>query len=250
MSPPTVATAAEVRERLAAVRARILAAGGDPERITVIGVTKGHGPEVARTAVEAGLDELGENYANELLAKAAVLAGDTDGTQGVGPRWHFLGAIQRNKVARLAPVVACWQAVSRTEEAEAIARRCDRPEIFVEVNMSGTGGSQSVGEPGGRGGCDPTDAERIVEGARAAGCVVRGLMTVAPLVEDASMAEAAAETFGTVATLAATLGLGELSMGMSHDLEQAVAAGSTMIRIGTALFGERPARPSPQAPSR
>jgi hypothetical protein len=78
-----------------------------------------------------------------------------------------------------------------------------------------------------------------VDAARQAGCTVRGLMTVAPLVRAASMTETAAEAFATVAGLAATLGLGELSMGMSDDLEQAVAAGSTMIRVGTALFGER-----------
>jgi len=235
-SRTAVPTVTEVRERLAAVRSRIVAAGGDPARITVIGVTKGHGPAVARVALEAGLNELGENYANELLEKAASLGG------ALAPRWHFLGAVQRNKVARLAPVVACWQAVARSEEAAAIARRSSEPEIFVEVNMVGPVADPGAPVGAGRGGCAPADTARIVDEARAAGCVVRGLMTVAPLVDDALMAETAAETFGTVATLAATLGLSELSMGMSHDLEQAVAAGSTMIRIGTALFGERPAR--------
>jgi pyridoxal phosphate enzyme (YggS family) len=227
---------AKVRERLGVIRARISAAGGDPERIVVIGVTKGHGAQVVRVAVEAGLQELGENYANELLAKVVTI-GDS-----VSPRWHFLGAVQRNKVARLAPVVACWQAVSRAEEAEAIGRRAARPEIFVEIDTSAAVGARNLGTTESRRGCAPVDAERLVDAARAAGCLVRGLMTVAPLVDEDSMAETAAETFGTVANLAATLGLGELSMGMSHDLEQAVAAGSTMIRIGTALFGERPAR--------
>ena len=82
----------------------------------------------------------------------------------------------------------------------------------------------------------------MVEAARREGCTVRGLMTVAPLAGGADQPAVAARAFARVAALAATLGLGELSMGMSDDLEQAVAAGTTMIRIGTALFGERPAR--------
>jgi uncharacterized pyridoxal phosphate-containing UPF0001 family protein len=149
-----------------------------------------------------------------------------------GVRWHFLGAVQRNKVPRLAPVVACWQGVSRAEEAVAIARRQEHAEIFVEIDTTGEAG---------RGGCTPPEAGGVVEAALKAGCTVRGLMTVAPLGTGVPTTSAA-DAFATVAGLAATLGLGELSMGMSHDLEEAVAAGSTMIRIGTALFGERPPR--------
>jgi len=201
-------------------------------------VTKGHGLDAVRAALAVGLRDIGENYAPELLEKAAAIEPLLDGAPA--PRWHFLGRVQRNKVARLAPVVSCWQGVARPVEAVAIARHCEAPEVFVEIDLSG--------QPG-RGGCQPPDAERVVEAARLAGCVVRGLMTIAPLAEGgadgadgAAQAATAAEAFATVAELAKTLGLGELSMGMSHDLEQAVAAGTTMVRIGTALFGERPAQ--------
>jgi len=194
-----------------------------------VAVTKGHGLSAALAALTLGVADLGENYAASLLEKAAAVE-SYGGADLARPRWHFLGAVQRNKVARLAPLVACWQGVGRAEEAVAIASRQQRAEIFVEVDTSGAAG---------RRGCAPADAGRVVDAARQAGCTVRGLMTVAPLVRAASMTETAAEAFATVAGLAATLGLGELSMGMSDDLEQAVAAGSTMIRVGTALFGER-----------
>ena len=225
------------------MRERIAAAGGDPAGVAIVAVTKGFGPEAPIAALQAGIADLGENYANELLRKAAAVAATGP---GLAPRWHYLGAVQRNKVARLAPVVSCWQAVSRPEEAVAIARRSDRhPQVFVEVEVA-------VSE--GRRGCSLADAPRVVSAAIEAGCEVRGLMTVAPLaspstagrpgaaVTSRGQAEISAEAFGKVARLASLLGLGELSMGMSHDLEQAIAAGSTMIRIGTALFGERTAR--------
>ncbi len=208
-------------------------------------VTKGHGLDAVRAALAVGLTDIGENYSAELLAKAASLAGSPEagspeagspeaGSPEAGtPRWHYLGAVQRNKVGRLAPVVSCWQSVSRPQEAVAIGRHPGAREVFVEIDVSG--------EPT-RGGCAPGEAATVVEAARAAGCVVRGLMTVAPLSSEAGSEATASHAFATVAGLAETLGLGELSMGMSHDLEQAVAAGSTMVRIGTALFGERPAR--------
>jgi hypothetical protein len=208
-----------VLARLNDVRRRITAAGGDPERVAVVAVTKGQPMTAVLSALAIGALDLGENYAGELLDKAAALESRVrepwEGEPAGPPRWHFL---------------ACWQGVSRGEEAVAIARSSEQAEIFVEINTTGEAG---------RGGCSPVEAGRVVETALQAGCRVRGLMTVAPLVAGVSAPETAAEGFATVAGLAATLGLGELSMGMSHDLEQAVAAGSTMIRIGTALFGER-----------
>ena len=82
-------------------------------------VTKGFGPEAVRAALAPGSTAVGENYADELVAKAAAVADDP----GPAPEWHFLGAIQRNKVPRLAPLVSCWQSVGRIEEGRAIARR-------------------------------------------------------------------------------------------------------------------------------
>jgi uncharacterized pyridoxal phosphate-containing UPF0001 family protein len=145
-------------------------------------------------------------------------------------RWHFLGAIQRNKVARLAPVVGVWQSVSRVEEGERIARFAPGAAVLVEVDTTGLSG---------RSGCPPDGVRALVARLRDAGLDVRGLMTVA-----APGAEAARAAFATVRALADELGLEERSMGMTDDLEAAVGAGTTMVRIGRALFGERPAKRS------
>ncbi len=99
-------TAVEVADRVAEVRRRIASAAPDPASVAVVAVTKGFGPEAVRAALSAGISDIGENYASELLEKAKALTPDEQ------PVWHFLGAVQRNKVARLAPVVGCWQSVS------------------------------------------------------------------------------------------------------------------------------------------
>lgn len=227
------ALAPAVAERLAAVRGRLAAAGGDPGSIRIVAVTKTFGPEAVIAALMAGVSDIGENYASELVDKAEVVealvrGGDNGRLQPGLPaevRWHFLGAIQRNKVARLSAVVTCWQSVGRLVEAEAIARRAPdpRPAVFVEVNVAGAGN---------RPGAAPADVPRLVEGARDLGCDVRGLMAVAP-------ASGGADAFLRVRHLADELGLEERSLGMSGDLEAAVAAGTTMVRVGTSLFGNR-----------
>ena len=225
-----------IAARTAAARERIARAGGDPGLVRIVAVTKGFGPEEVAAAFAAGLSDFGENYADELISKW--------GTVGHAATWHFLGTVQRNKVGRLARFVDCWQAVARVVEGEAIQRH--RAEVWrgtaglaaqtagpasllVEVDMTGLAG---------RGGCAPGKVTGVVAGLRELGCRVDGLMTVAPP-GDANMAR---EAFDRVARLGADLGLRELSMGMSADLEQAVAAGATMVRLGTALFGPRPQR--------
>ncbi len=204
-----------VAARLAEVRRRIEVAGGDPERVRIVAVTKGFGPEAVEAALAAGLEDVGENYAQELVTKAPRVAGT--------PRWHFLGAVQRNKVPALAPLVACWQSVARAVEGEAIARRRPGALVLVEVELTG--------RPG-RNGCRLDAVPALVADLVADGLDVRGLMTVAPQ-EDAQA------TFRAVRELADRLGLPERSMGMTGDLEAAVAEGSTMVRVGRALFGER-----------
>ncbi len=199
----------------------------------VVGVTKGFGPDSVRAALGAGLRDLGENYVAELVAKAeatgtatARAAAEAETGDRV-PVWHFLGAIQRNKVAVLAPIVGVWQSVAREVEAERIARFAPDAAVLVQVDVT---------DLPGRNGCRPAEVPHLVARLRALGLDVRGLMTVA------APGRSAAETaFGEVARLADELGLQERSMGMSDDLEAAVAAGSTMVRIGRALFGERPA---------
>jgi hypothetical protein len=225
-SPPSSASDG-VAERLQAVRRRIERAGGDPSVVRVVAVTKGFGPEAVAAARAAGLSDIGENYADELVAKAAAV----EGAPSLQPvRWHFLGAIQRNKVARLAPVVGVWQSVSRVEEGARIARFAPGATVLVEVETTGLSG---------RNGCSPEEVRTLVPRLREDGLDVRGLMTVA-----APGPDAADLAFATVRSLADGLGLEERSMGMTDDLEAAVRAGTTMVRIGRALFGERPRKRS------
>jgi uncharacterized pyridoxal phosphate-containing UPF0001 family protein len=221
-SPPSSASD-EVAQRLRAVRARIEEAGGDLTRVRIVGVTKGFGPEAVRAARAAGLVDIGENYANELVAKAADVEADALPSM---LRWHFLGTIQRNKVARLAPIVGMWQSVARAEEGARIARFAPGANVLVEVETTGMAG---------RNGCPPDEVRALVPRLRDAGLEVRGLMTVA-----GPSPRAAESAFETVRRLADELALEERSMGMSDDLDVAVREGTTMVRIGRALFGERP----------
>ena len=217
----------EVASRLEAVRARIERAGGDPQRIRVVGVTKGFGPDAVDAAIRAGLHDVGENYAAELVDKARVLDSEDHPLQNLV--WHFLGAVQRNKVAELAPFVGVWQGVARVVEGERIARFAPGAAVMVQVDTTGLSG---------RNGCSPDETAPVVQALRGLDLRVVGLMTVAA----PGPADDARRSFDLVGRLADELGLAERSMGMSDDLEAAVAAGTTMVRIGRALFGERPAR--------
>lgn len=214
---------ARVRERLAVVRDRIRRAGGGDD-VVVVAVTKGFGAGAVRAARAAGIGDVGENYAQELLGKVEDLATDAHDV-----RWHFIGRLQRNKVRHLAPHVALWQTVDRPELAAEIARRAPGAAVLVQLNLSGALH---------KGGCAQAEAASIVDHCRLAGLDVRGLMGVGP----AGPAEAARPGFRTLVTLADELALPVRSIGMSSDLEVAVEEGSTMLRLGTALFGPRPPR--------
>lgn len=209
----------ELSARLEDARSRMVDAGADPASVTVVAVTKGFGPEAVRAALEAGLADVGENYAQELVGKAAEIAEPV--------RWHFLGAPQRNKIPALAPLVALWQGVDRGEVLDTIARRRPGASVLVEVNVAGDEAKH---------GCRPGDAAGLVERGRDLGLDVRGLMTVAP----AGDRHGAQRCFAELAGMAGGLGLKELSMGMSDDFDLAVAEGATMVRLGRALFGPRP----------
>jgi len=228
-----------VAERLAQVRDRIAKAGASPSSVRVVAVTKGFGSEAVEAAVGAGLLDLGENYAQELLAKVS--------TAPAGVRWHFLGGLQRNKLARLAPHVHLWHGLESVEGALALARRRPAAAVLVQVRITAGDGSDWPG-PGtvagdsgparaSRHGASASEVPALVESARAAGLDVRGLMAVGR----AHVArEQTRRSFRDVARLARALGLSEVSMGMSADFELAVAEGATIIRLGTALFGQRP----------
>ena len=211
-----------VVERLALVRRRIEAAGGTPDGVRVVAVTKGFGPDAVHAAVAAGVGDLGENYADELLAKSAV-AGAADS----GPRrWHFLGRVQRNKVRRLAGLVSMWHGLDRVTAGREIAARAPGAAVLVQVNVSGE--EQKSG-------CGFDQAPALVDDLRGLGLDVRGLMAVGPT----GPPELARPGYRRLARLAERLGLGERSMGMTDDLEVAVEEGSTMVRVGRALFGAR-----------
>ena len=211
-------------DRLDEIRTRIDRAAPDPGSVTLVAVTKGFGPDAVRTSVAAGL-AVGENYADELVAKAVEMAGDV----GPTPEWHYLGAIQRNKVARLAPLVSCWQSVGRIEEGRAIARRHPGARILIQVDV--------VGLPG-RSGVRPEGVGELVAALRDENLDVAGLMTVGPPGDP----EEARSGFRTVSRLADALELPIRSMGMTGDIEVALSEGSTMVRVGRALFGDRPRR--------
>ena len=221
-------TSDHVAGRAAEVRDRIAGAGGDVGRVRVVAVTKGFGPEAVAAAAGAGLLDVGENYAQELVAKAEALAGrdrEEGGAQEV--RWHMLGTVQRNKVRRLAPLVALWQAVDRVAAGEAIAGHAPGAAVLVEVTLAG--GAH-------RGGCAEGQVPALIAALGDLGLDVRGLMAVGP----PGPPEGARAGFRRLAKMAADLGLPELSMGMTDDLEVAVQEGATMVRVGRGLFGPRP----------
>lgn len=214
---PSAATAADVAERLAALRTRIERAGGDPGAVTVVGVTKGFDESAVHAAVGAGLVDLGESYAQEMVQKVDAAPSEV--------RWHWVGRLQRNKVRQVAAHVALWHSVDRVELGAEIARRAPGAAVLVQVNTSGEDT---------KGGCPPAATAGLVADLRAEGLDVRGLMTVALRGPDG-----ASSCFRTLRGLADDLGLQERSMGMSDDLEAAVAEGATLVRVGTALFGAR-----------
>jgi hypothetical protein len=209
-----------IRDRVRAIRRRITAAGGDVDKIRVVAVAKTFPVSAVRAAFEAGLVDFGENYADELCAKAVALRDQPE------IKWRFIGAIQRNKLARLAPYVSCYEGVTRLEEGRDIARRAAGTSVFVEVD--------TTGDPR-RNGVSPTQLPVLVAALRELPIAVDGLMTVAPPGGGAT----AENCFRLVAELARDLGLGQCSMGMSEDFEIAVGAGATEIRVGTSLFGHR-----------
>jgi pyridoxal phosphate enzyme (YggS family) len=215
---PATQLVEEIAARGEQLRALVASQARRPVR--VVAVTKGHPVEVARAVLDAGFRDLGENYAQELLAKAPALVEED-------PEWHFIGRLQSNKVRQLAPVVGLWQSVDRASLVDELARRVPGARVLVQVDLAGLAG---------RGGCARGDAEALVERAAAAGLAVEGLMGVGV----PGPPEASREGFRWLRTEADRLGLVEASMGMSGDLEVALSEGATMVRVGSALVGERP----------
>lgn len=228
-----------IRGRIEVVRRRIAAAcdraGRDPSTVLLVGVTKTHPPGTVIAAVQAGLVDLGENYAKELSEKARALPA------GVEPRWHFIGALQSNKVRLVAPLLCAVHSVDRPSLVEELSRRLPAGrilDVFIEVSIAGEAQKS---------GARPEMVEdlcRLVLGAP--GLRLAGLMCVPPLSGDP---EASRPYFRALAAMRERLRdrlgpppgiLDGLSMGMSNDLDVAVEEGATVVRVGTAIFGQRP----------
>lgn len=193
------------------------------DAVEILAVTKGFGPDAVAAAAAAGLTAIGENYAQELVVKAPAAA-------AVGLAVHHIGQLQSNKVRQLVDLVDLWETVDRPRLVTELARRAPGARVLVQVDTTAERG---------KGGCAPAAVADLVGAATDAGLRVEGLMTVGPT---AGGPEAARAGFAVVRRLVDQLGLARCSMGMSGDLEVAVAEGSTEVRVGTALFGERARR--------
>jgi pyridoxal phosphate enzyme (YggS family) len=207
-----------IAERLAAIRARV------PPGVTLVAVSKTQPAAAIREAYAAGQRDFGENYAQEWREKADALADLAD------LRWHFIGALQTNKVKYLAGRVHAIHTVDRVELAREISKRFAAKgavaRVFLEVN---TGGEAS------KSGCAPEAVPALAEAVRALPALaVAGLMAIPPPEDDPR------RHFRLLRALRDRLGLAELSMGMSADWPIAIEEGATAIRVGTAIFGERP----------
>jgi len=210
-----------VAENLHRIRADIERAGRDPGEITIVAVTKGFGADVCRAALSAGLTILGENRVQEALAKMAEVDGAT---------WHLIGHLQTNKVKVASNRFALIQTLDSTHLAEALGRYSPGQQVLVEVNVAR--------EPQ-KSGVAPEQAVELVAGASRL-LDVKGLMAMGPSQGDPTPAFDELRQLRDQAQERLGKALPILSMGMSGDYEPALRAGSTMLRLGTALFGPRP----------
>lgn len=216
----------EITEALARVHERIeracAACSRDPRSVRLVAVSKTKSASQVRAAYEAGQRDFGENYAQELDAKAKALSDLTD------LRWHFIGHLQSNKAKLVAPRAAMVHSIDSASLAKELGKRAPRVlPVLVEVNVAGEASKSGV---------TPSDLPALLDATRATpNLELVGLMTVPPPDD----LEVARSCFGELANLAARHGLRELSMGMTSDLEVAIACGATIVRVGTAIFGAR-----------
>ena len=219
----------DIATRWQAVRARVAEACERAKRaldeVTIVAVSKTQPADAVRAAAAAGASDFGENYAQELVAKRTEC--------GDGPRWHFIGRLQRNKAKLVAGQVALVHAVDSRELAEELGKRAAgavQP-VLIAVNVAGelTKGGVTVADAG-----ELARAIAAVQGVR-----LDGLMTMPP--PDIDPRPCFEALLALRARLQDQLGaaLPVLSMGMSGDFELAIACGATHVRIGTAIFGAR-----------
>ena len=220
-----MALASSIGERVEMLRARVdrvvAEAGRAPGTVAILGVTKMHPRADVLDAIAAGIGDVGENYVQEAREKYVDLPPVTK---------HFIGHVQTNKAKTIVALFDVVQSVDRLDAGLALARAAHAAgkvlRVLVQVNVS----------PSERFGVTPAAAPELAERLRAAGLAVDGVMAIGPLDGDVDGAFALAQA--THASVGGTI----LSLGMSGDWERAVRFGSTMIRIGTAIFGARPVR--------
>ncbi len=212
-----------VRERIAAACER---AGRSPDEVTVVGVSKTFPASLVVEAVQAGLQDVGENRVQEAAAKIPQVL-----EAGVRPRWHLVGHLQTNKVKTALGLFDIIHSVDSLRLAESISCRTDGPiPVLLEVNVAGEATKF---------GFRPEEVAGALERIAALpGLEVQGLMTVAPIVPDPELVR---PVFRRLRQLRDALGLQHLSMGMTDDFEVAVEEGATIVRIGRAIFGPRAA---------
>ncbi|HYY57110.1 MAG TPA: YggS family pyridoxal phosphate-dependent enzyme [Pyrinomonadaceae bacterium] len=228
----------ELSERLEEVRRRIAASAlrsdRAPEEITLIAVSKTHPPPVVSRAIEAGVCDLGENRVQEADAKIAELG-------RAAARWHLIGHLQANKARRAVSLFDLIQSVDDRSLARRLDRLCaeegraDLP-VLVQVDLAGEAAKSGASE---------RDLPELIRAVRACERLrLLGLMAIPPFFEDAERVRPFFRRLRELRDLHLERGdfaegRGELSMGMSHDYEVAIEEGATMVRVGTAIFGER-----------
>lgn len=218
-----------VRERIARATQR---AGRPAESVRLIAVSKGHSAEHLRRGIEAGCADLGENYVQELVGKLDALA-------DAPVRWHLIGPLQRNKVRHVAARIAMLHTLDSAPLAQELEKRCAAANVTLDVLCQ-----VNVGEEPQKHGVRAEELPALLRAATACPHLrVRGLMTIPPFFDEPERARPLFRALRVLRDEACraepALCLDELSMGMSGDFEVAIEEGATLVRIGTAIFGER-----------
>lgn len=219
----------DIAARLAEVRARIATAaseaGRDAQAVTLVAVSKTHPASAVTTALAAGQKVFGENRVQEAQGKFPALKAAHPAL-----RLHLIGPLQTNKVRDALEVFDVIETIDRPKLARAVAKECDKlgvaPECYIQVN---------TGEEAQKAGLAPSEADAFIAECRALGLRLAGLMCIPPFDEEPSL------HFAFLREIARRNGLAGLSMGMSGDYETAVRFGATVVRVGTGVFGTRPA---------
>lgn len=223
-----------IRQKIEEVKTKIEKAaarsGRDPSAIELVAVSKTKGPELIREAYDAGLKVFGENYAQEIKEKASALS-------DLEINWHFVGHLQKNKAKVVAPIASCIETVDSIELADMIDKRAVKPlNCMIEVNLGGEESKSGV------------LTDQILPIANHISTLrnleLVGLMIIPPYDPNPESGRPYFKKLGLLldelnVSLKRDNPLTELSMGMSHDFEVAIEEGATIIRVGTAIFGER-----------